>query len=61
MTGQNRQRKSRKWRELMDSEFDQIDVCVNCKIREFCDAHPECMYCEDVMRLAGIIPAEEEE
>ena len=45
----------------MDSEFDQIDVCVNCKIREFCDAHPECMYCEDVMRLAGIIPAEEEE
>ena len=40
----------------MDSEFDKIDVCVNCKIREFCIEQPDDMSCEEVMRLAGILP-----
>lgn len=44
----------------MDSEFDKIDVCVNCKIREFCKEQPDDMSCEDVMRLAGILPKEDD-
>lgn len=44
----------------MDSEFDKIDVCVKCKIREFCNEQPDDMSCEDVMRLAGILPKEDD-
>jgi hypothetical protein len=34
----------------MDSEFDKIEVCVHCEAREYCDQHPEVMYCEDIKR-----------
>lgn len=38
------------------SEFEQVDACANCKIREFCSQYPEDKYtCEDVMTLAGIL------
>lgn len=36
------------------SEFDKVDACVNCKIRDFCAQYPEDQYtCEDVMVMAG--------
>lgn len=44
---------------LLDSEFDKIDVCVNCKIRDFCAQYPDDQYtCEDVMTLAGVLQPE---
>lgn len=42
------------------SEFDKIDVCVNCKIKDFCAQFPEDQYsCEDVMTKAGILKSEQ--
>ena len=29
------------------SEFDKIDVCVRCEIREFCESLPADLSCED--------------
>ena len=47
------------------SEFDKVDVCVNCKIRDFCAQYPDDQYtCEDVMVMAGVLktePPKEEE
>lgn len=41
------------------SEFDKIDVCVNCKIKDFCIQYPDDEFsCEDVMILAGILESE---
>ena len=39
----------------MGSEFEKIDLCVNCSIREFCDQFPDDEYtCEDIKRMAVI-------
>ena len=41
------------------SEFDKVDVCVNCKIRDFCAQYPDDQYtCEDVMVMAGVLKPE---
>ena len=41
------------------SEFDKIDACVNCKIKDFCAQFPDDQYsCEDVMTKAGILKSE---
>lgn len=38
------------------SEFDKIDVCVNCKIKDFCSQYPDNQYtCEDIMEMAGVL------
>ncbi len=47
------------------SEFDKVDACVNCKIRDYCAPYPDDQYTyEDVMVMAGVLkpePPEEEE
>lgn len=35
------------------------DPCCKCKIRKLCNKLPEDLSCEDVMRLAGILPKED--
>lgn len=41
------------------SEFDKVDACVNCKIRNFCAQYPDDQYtCEDVMVMAGVLKPE---
>lgn len=41
------------------SEFDKVDVCVNCKIRDFCANYPDDQYtCEDVLVMAGLLKPE---
>ena len=51
--------------EVGMSEFDKVDACVNCKIRDFCAQYPDDQYtCEDVMVMAGVLkpePPKEEE
>lgn len=45
--------------EVGMSEFDKVDVCVNCKIRDFCAQYPDDQYtCEDVMVMAGLLKPE---
>lgn len=38
------------------SEFDKIDVCVNCEFRDFCESLPEDMTCEEVKEVAKQLP-----
>ncbi len=41
------------------SEFDKVDACVNCKIREFCSQYPDDQYtCEEIMEMAGVFDYE---